>query len=89
MRNPEVNLVKNLVAFQTYMKLVDNALKSAKTGSKKLLLEMKDKLETLYFSLVETHHFHKADTVAKECSTVEEFNALKEVGSNSFQYNDT
>ena len=49
MRNPEENMMKKIVAFQTHLKLVDNALKSAKTGLKKLQ-EMKDKLETLYFS---------------------------------------
>ena len=65
MRNPETNLVKNIVAFETHIKLIDNALKSVKTGCKKLQ-EMKAKLEEQYFNLVETHHFYKTDIISKE-----------------------
>ena len=64
-RNPEINMMKNLVAFQTHIKLVANAVKSTKTGLKKLQ-GMNDKLEALYFSLVESHHFYKADIISKE-----------------------
>ena len=77
MRNPEENMMKKIVAFQTHLKLVDNALKSAKTGLKKLQ-EMKDKLETLYFSLVESHHFYKADVISKESKTEELFNGRQD-----------
>ena len=83
-----MNMMKNLVAFQTHLKLVDNALKSAKTGLKKLQ-EMKDKLEALYFSLVESHHFYKADEISKECKTEEAFNGMEEDGTESYLHNDT
>ena len=79
-----MNMMKNLVAFQTHLKLVDNALKSTKTGLKKLQ-EMKDKLEILYFNLVESHHFYKADVISKECKTEEAFNGKKEDGSETYQ----
>ena len=87
MRNPETNLVKNIVAFETHIKLIDNALKSVKTGCKKLQ-DMKTKLEEQYFILVETHHFYKTDIISKEAKSSEVFNGKNDDGLDSFQYND-
>ena len=80
-------MMKNIVAFQTHLKLADTALKSAKTGMKKLH-EMRDKLETLYFSLVESHHFYRADVIQKECNTENAFNGKETDDTESYQYND-
>ena len=85
-RNPEKELMKNLTAFETYLKLAESALNSAKSSAKKLL-DMRSKLETTYLALTESFHFYKADVIAKECKTEEAFNA--KVGEDpSFLHND-
>ena len=88
MRNAEENMMKKIVALQTHLKLVEYALKSAKTGLRKLQ-EMKDKLENLYFSLVESHHFYKADVISKECKTEEAFNGKQDVDRENYHHNDS
>jgi hypothetical protein len=50
-RNPEKEMMKNVVAFDTYLKLAENALNSAKSSAKKLL-DMSSKLETAYLALL-------------------------------------
>lgn len=75
-RNPEKELMKNLKDFETYVKMADSAIKSAKPKLKKLI-EIKNKLETSYFNLNQSFHFYKLDVIAKECKTEVAFNGKK------------
>jgi exonuclease VII small subunit len=72
-RNPEKEMRKNLTDFETSVKMSEVALKSAKTKLKKLR-EMKEKLETSYFSLNQSFNLYKADVILKECKTESAFN---------------
>ena len=89
-RNPEKELMKNLKDFETYVKMADSAIKSAKPKLKKLI-EIKNKLETSYFNLNQSFHFYKLDVIAKECKTEVAFNGKKEEdsGEDSYEHNDT
>ena len=79
-RNPEKELMKNLKDFETYVKMADSAIKSAKPKLKKLI-EIKNKLETSYFNLNQCFHFYKLDVIAKECKTEVAFNGKEEEDS--------
>ena len=87
-RNPERELMKQKVAFETHVKLAESALKSAKTTAKKLLI-MVTELKGAYFQLVESFHFYKTDVITKECKTEVAFNGKDENQSDNYSHNDT
>ena len=87
-RNPEKEMLKHKVAFETHVKLAKSALKSDKSTAKKLL-NMVIEVKSAYFMLVESFHFYKADVIERECKTETEFNGKEENGSDSFPHNDT
>ena len=76
-RNPEKEMLKHKVAFETHVKLAESALKSAKTTAKKLLT-MVTELKGAYFQLVESFHFYKTDVITRECKTEVAFNGKDE-----------
>eukprot|EP00092_Neocalanus_flemingeri_P069439 GFUD01085096.1.p1 GENE.GFUD01085096.1~~GFUD01085096.1.p1 ORF type:complete len:409 (+),score=105.81 GFUD01085096.1:686-1912(+) len=89
-RNPEKEMLKTFGSFDTCMMLVDSTLNSTKTKPKKLY-ELKDKLETLFYSFDEAYRVYRADVIFKEAKTEEAFNANDEANEEvpAFPKNDT
>ena len=89
-RNPEKELLKNFGSFDTCVNLVESALKSTKTKTKKLY-ELKTKLESLFYSLDEAFRLYKADAINKDAKTDEAFNGTVSETDNSpaFPHNDS
>ena len=76
-RNPEKDMLKNHVAFDTYLKLAEAAIKSSKSSSKKLL-DLRTKLEESFLLFNQSFHFYKFDVIIKECKTEEAFNEVED-----------
>ena len=86
-RNPEKEMMKQKVAFETHVKLAQSALKSERTTAKKLL-NMVSEMKAAYFMLVESFHFYKTDIIDRECKTEAAFNGKEANGADSFPHND-
>ena len=86
-RNPEKELKKSFGNFDTCVDLVDSALSSTKTKIKKLN-ELKNRLESLFYSLDEAYRVYKADIIEKEAKTEEVFNEKDVNGAPNFHHND-
>ena len=86
-RNPEKELKKNFGNFDTCVDLVESALSSTKTKIKKLN-ELKNGLESLFYSFDETYRVYKADIIEKEAKTEDMFNEKDEHGAPNFPHND-
>ena len=86
-RNPEKEMLKNHVAFETYMKLAEAAIKSTKSTVKKLL-DLRTKLEESFLLFTQSFHFYKIDVITKECKTEVAFNGAVE-GAQTYPYNDS
>ena len=86
-RNPEKDMLKNHVAFETYLKLAEAAIKFTKSTVKKLL-DLRTKLEESFLMFTQSFHFYKIDVITKECKTEVAFNGAVE-GAQTYPYNDT
>ena len=70
-RNPEREMLKQKVSFETIVKLCESAIKSDKTTCKRLTNLDKD-LKSSYFLLAEAFQFYKSDVIARDCKTEDE-----------------
>ena len=86
-RNPEKEMLKRHGTLETYAKMVDSALKSAKTKSKKLV-DMKKELQQYFLAYDEAYRLYRADVIAKDATTSDAFNGQDGDGNESFPYND-
>ena len=86
-RNPQKDMLKLHVAFETYVKLSEAATNSPRCTVKRLL-EMKQKLEVSYVEFTQGFYFYRQDTIGKVAQTEEEFNKVEE-GVSTFPYNDS
>ena len=87
-RNPEREMLKQKVSFETIVKLCESAIKSDKTTCKRLTNLDKD-LKSSYFLLAEAFQFYKSDVIARDCKTEDAFNGKDSDGNDSFEHNDT
>ena len=87
-RNPEREMLKQKVSFETIVKLCESAIKSDKTTCKRLTNLDKD-LKSSYFLLAEAFQFYKSDVIARDCKTEDAFNGKDSGGNDSFEHNDT
>ena len=79
--------MKRFGTLETYAKMVDSALKSTKTKSKKLV-GMKKELQDYFLAFDEAYRLYRADVIAKDALTSEAFNAPSGDGDDAFPYND-
>ena len=86
-RNPEKEMLKRFGTLETYAKMVDSALKSAKTKSKKLV-SMKKELQDYFLAFDEAYRLYRADVIAKDALTSEAFNGVSAEEVDNFPYND-
>ena len=86
-RNQEKEMMKRFGTLETYAKMVDSALKSTKTKSKKLV-GMKKELQDYFLAFDEAYRLYRADVIAKDALTSEAFNASSGDGDDAFPYND-
>ena len=87
-RNPEKELLKQKISFETVVKLCENAIKSDKSTCKRLM-NLDNDLKSSYFLLAEAFQFYKSDVIARDCKTEEAFNGKDDDGNDSFVHNDT
>ena len=79
--------MKRYGTLETYTRMVESALKSAKTKSKKLV-GMKQELQDYFLAFDEAFRLYRADVIAKEALTSDAFNGVTADGEDSFSYND-
>ena len=80
--------MKNHGAFETCMELIEHALTSPRTKSKKLN-ELKGELKTFFYRYDESYRLYKADVIAKDSSTLAAFNGKDaDDVTDSYPFND-
>ena len=86
-RNPEKEMKKRYGALETFSRLVQSALKSSKTKSKKLV-GMKKELQDYFMSLDEAFRLYKDDIMEKDAKSHDIFNGKDESDKDNYPYND-
>ena len=85
-RNPEKEMLKHHVAFDTYLKLCETTVGSSKPSLKKLC-DLRVKLEDSFVQFSQSYYFYKSDVLEKNCETEEAFNGVVD-GQPAFKFND-
>jgi len=86
-RNPEKEMMKQHVAFDTYLQLCDTTVGSPKPSLKKLC-DLRVKLEDSFVQFSQSYYFYKSDVLAKDCDSEEAFNQIVD-GQPVYKFNDS